>query len=346
MNKARFLLLASLLVSSVLTAGSLPFYAEWQSLNSMYYDTIQSGKELSWDELYRAEFGFKNLRYNRMNLYLALATEQFFDESHIKLKTLILDADFSPSWILSAGSREHGYGTDFAMDNLPVLMRGYDSYNYQMMRLNSLGIRYNLDSDSHIKLDLGGNTHNQPCGMISYNRQSHSWNLALSEEIRTMDSHWRTPVSLTSFSGALASPNLAFKASGALAILPGWDSTKAHHELYLQAETSAKVAENTLLDLGAAYTKHEYAPFESSRYQLRLQRSVSEKIELIPLCQLSTLDSEELWQYRLLGTIKPLPHSQIGLYYDYSHFTNSKGRHSIGMSLSFGLDLSDADIGM
>ena len=70
-------LLLLILTFSALNAAQLPFYAKWQSLHTMYYDTLQSGKELSWDERYRSEFGLKRLSVGKMDLSLELYTEQF-----------------------------------------------------------------------------------------------------------------------------------------------------------------------------------------------------------------------------------------------------------------------------
>jgi len=347
MNKACFaFLFIFILVSSLQAVVSLPFYARWQSLNNMYYDATQNGKELSWDELYRAEIGVKELRYDRMCLDMELNTEHFFDQSHIKLKNIIFSAEINPRWTVKAGSREFGYGTAFGMDNLPPLIYGYDTYNFQMMRMNSLGIHHHCGSSSILSLDLGGNTHNQASGLFAYHYRKPSMNLVVSEEIRSMDNHWRTPVSISAISAQAKNTALEINSTCALSILPGWDSTKAHHELYLQAEAKHSIKEESSLHLGAAYTMREYAPYENSRYQIRLEHSITDKIDVLPICQLNVMDNEELWQYRLLGNYEVLPQSIIGLYYEYSYFSDTKGRHSIGLALSFGLDLSDAASGM
>ncbi|MCK9179184.1 MAG: hypothetical protein M0P93_09295, partial [Candidatus Cloacimonetes bacterium] len=59
-------------------AIDLPVYAKWQSLHSSYYDEAQTGKELSWDELYRAEFGIDSFRYKNTVFAMAVDTQQFF----------------------------------------------------------------------------------------------------------------------------------------------------------------------------------------------------------------------------------------------------------------------------
>ncbi|MDY0298815.1 MAG: hypothetical protein RBQ66_03185 [Candidatus Cloacimonadaceae bacterium] len=340
----RFFLLLALVSVVYLDAQALPFYANWQSSNTIYYDSAQVNKELSWNELYRAEFGLRNLVHKGFKLNLALSTEQFFDESHIKLHTMRIEGKISPYWSLEAGTYEHGFGGNFEMDNQPVLMRGYQHFNYQIMRMNSLAVSYNPESSNNIKikLDLGGNTHNQSSGAINCTLTGKSYTFNASQEVRTMDNHWRTPVTITGIDIVKYGKKGYVRANSALAILPQWDSTDAHHELFGQTEVLYQLSENMLLGIGACFTSKEYAPQRIQRYQLRIKQMLSQRIDLVPLSQISILDNNKIWQQRLILNYNPLQRCNIAIYYDYSHFEASEGRHTLGISLDFGLDLSSA----
>lgn len=123
----------------------------------MYYDSAQKGKQISWDEHYRGQFGLREMSHKGIVLDLTLETEQFFDESVIRLQTLRIGGKIAPSWALTAGSYLHGFGTDFDMDDQPSLVNGYQDFNYQQMRMNSLSISYLPNAFlSDITLDLGG----------------------------------------------------------------------------------------------------------------------------------------------------------------------------------------------
>lgn len=339
----RFWLLCSFLYlfSSILRAQPLPIYAKWQSLGSVYYDSDQSGKELSWDELYRAEFGIKNLKHKSVYLDLAMESEQFFDESHIRLKTFLISGELNERWKIVAGSQEHGFAQDFAMDTQPVLMRGYPNYPYQQMRLNSLGICNISDANSSIlSLYLGGNVHNQASTLLSWHHNSDALTIGLSQEFRAMDNHWRTPVTISALDLSFASSAIDLRTVAAVSLLPGFDSTEAHHELFTQTEASCHILSNTTLSVGQMLSTRLYAPRQIQRYQLRLSQEIGNKLRISPLSELNLMDGNQFWLQRLLLNYEAVPACDLGVYYDFSRFHRSKGRHTFGIALAFGIDLA------
>jgi hypothetical protein len=105
------------------------------------------------------------------------------------------------------------------------------------MRLNSLGISGELTNDLFLRLDLGGNKHNQATGMITlaYLFDNNDF-LSLHEELRVMDSHWRTPVSITGLEISRSLPRLDFDGTLACSLYPEWEATEAHADFFGQTE--------------------------------------------------------------------------------------------------------------
>jgi hypothetical protein len=310
----------------------------------MYYDPSQEGKELSWDQLYRAEFGLHNLQHRNVFLDLELSTWQFFDENRISLKKIILGGSINQSFRIEAGSYEHGFGADYGMDNIPGLIRGYQTFNYQAMRMNSLALSFIPGSSKQsLRLDIGGNIHNQASAKLMYGYDATNLFLKLSQDLRTMDNHWRTPVSISALEMQLIASGFDLRGSSAVSLFPDWDSTDAHHELYTQAEISFSPINNCKIGLGSMYLNKEYAPRSLIRHQIRAVHLLAPNLELIPLYEYSILDDESSSLCRLLLIYEVLPDCTIGFYYDYSTFNKAEGRNSLGLALDFGFDLGAAD---
>jgi len=344
-SKLLFLLL---LASGICSAVELPFYAKWQSLNTMYYDPLQSGKELSWDEAYRAEFGIRGKFYDDVFLAMETETEQFFDEPILRLKTLIIGYD-TGKLFWQAGTYPRGYGAHFGLDRNPILERGSEPYRYQSMRMNSLQTQVSLNNELSLRAEVGGNKHNQASALLSLGYSSmrtlHPMSLvpqtrvSLSQDFRAMDNHWRTPVSITALNFTRHFPSASLKLETALALLPKWEATEAHHELFVMTELMARPKVFPTPAIGAVYQKQNYAPYETQQYQLRLQQKLGDYISLIPLTNLHIIDGESMWQHRLFTKYHlanpDFYGSSIGLYYDYSYFGSDQGRHTFGLALDF-----------
>jgi hypothetical protein len=345
--KSKFLLLL-LLLSGICYAIDLPFYARWQSLNTMYYDTLQEGKELSWDEAYRAEFGIKGMVHENIALELATETEQFFDEPQLRLKTLRIGYD-TGKLLWMAGTYERGYGAHFGLDRYPILEKGYEPYRYHPMRMNSLQAQISLNDELSLGTELGGNIHNQASALVSLNYSSiksllpmslvPQFRFCLSQDLRAMDNHWRTPVSITALNLTRHWSALTLNLDSAIALLPGWEATEAHHEIFVMTELISRPKSLPAPAIGAVYKKQNYAPFETQQYQIRLNQRLGDYFRLIPLTNLHIIDGEDLWQHRLLTKYylaNPEYYgSSIGIYYDFSYFGSEKGRHTFGLALDF-----------
>lgn len=336
-------LLLLILTFSALNAAQIPFYAKWQSLHTMYYDTLQSGKELSWDESYRSEFGLKRLSVGKMDLSLELYTEQFFDEARVLLQSIRLGYE-SDDLYLQVGSATHGYGTAYAMNSYPLLENGFDPHPYQSMRLNSLGISGELTNDLFLRLDLGGNKHNQATGMITLAYLFDNGDfLSLHEDLRVMDSHWRTPVSITGLEISRSLLRLDLDGTFALSLYPEWEATEAHADFFGQTEVQYQLHSRGRVAGGMMYLKQNYAPKEKQQYHLRYEHALG-NYRIIPISNLHLIDQDKLWQHRLMAKYQlPLNASSIGVYYDYSYYGKEKPRHTIGLALDFELDVRDLD---
>ncbi|MCK9334893.1 MAG: hypothetical protein M0Q99_06225 [Candidatus Cloacimonetes bacterium] len=328
------------LTFSLCGAINLPFYAKWQSLHSTYFDTLQDGKELSWDECYRAEFGIKRVIENEFSYSLAIETEQFFDEAQLRLKSFSIGYETGFLY-WEANSRKHGYGSGSGMDKYPILERGYEPYRYQPMRLNSLELSIVLLEDYVLRANVGGNAHNQASALLTL--MYLPWpdsksSFVLTEDFRTMDNHWRTPVSITALDWNQYWPAFTLNLDTALALLPKWEDTEAHHEIFALAELKYKAKDLPDPIISAMYQKQNYAPREQQQYQLRLEQQLG-SLTLCPITNLHIIDDQYMWQHRLFGKYRiarcSTNHSNIGAYYDYSYFGSEKGRHTFGLALDF-----------
>lgn len=334
----RWLLFWMICLCTSVYAIDLPLYAKWQSLHSSYYDEAQAGKELSWDELYRAKFGIDSFYYKNTVFAMAVDTQQFFDENHLRLKSIHIGL-IKDDWLFSAKSREHGYGIGWDMDSYPVLSRGFDAYHYQNMRLNSLELQYSKNSWQG-RLNLGGNVHNQACVMMSlFTFKPEDYRLEFHQEFRAMDNHWRTPVLISAVNADYLPEQgkLWLHNTIAVSVLPEYDATQAHHELYLESEVSYRASHSSSFGAAARYQSKEYAPKELQFYQIRARQDFQD-FALIPLTELSIIQGERLWQHRLLGRYYLDPIKSIGLFYEYSHFDAQAPRHTVGLELDFAVD--------
>ncbi len=329
-------------IGTILAATQMPFYARWQSLNSMYYDALQEGKELSWDEAYRAEFGFKGKFYHGILFALDIETEQFFDEPQLRLKSIFIGHD-TGKLFWQAGSYPRGYGFGFAMDEYPALEHGYNQYRYQSMRMNSLDMQLSIRDDMLLSTELGGNKHNQASALISFYHlpENTDYKCVLRQDLRTMDNHWRTPVSISSIDLSYLYSGFNFNLDAAVAILPKWEATVAHHEIFVMTELQHLSESYPAPALGLMYKKQNYAPYETQQYQLRLEQKLG-RFTLVPLTNIHLIDGEDMWQHRLFAKYhlnKIIEtESYIGMYYDYSYFGKDQGRHSFGLALDFKFD--------
>ncbi len=336
--KRNWLLLWVICLVTSAPAIELPLYAKWQSLHTAYYDEEQSGKELSWDELYRAEFGINYVFYNDTLFDMAVDTEQFFDESHLRLKRIYI-ALLRGDWSYGAGSREHGFGRKPAMNSYPVFSRGFDPYQYQNMRLNSLELTYGKER-WQAAFNIGGNVHNQAIAMINiHSSMQEEYRLGFHQEFRAMDNHWRTPIFISAFQADYLPKERKIRLDNifAVSLLPGFDATQAHHELFLQSEATYQLTENSRFSASARYQSREYAPKELQFYQIRATYKFP-GFTLTPLTELSVIETDRLWQHRLLGRYYLAPKKSIGLFYEYSHFDAQNPRHTVGLELDFTVD--------
>jgi len=335
--KTIYLLAACLSLYSLGFAWELPVFAHWQSLNTISYNPDQSGKEYSWDELYRAKFGLRDVQIQDARLSVILATEQFFDESHVKLNEFSISYDLDKLSI-SAGSREHGYGTAFWIDQQPILRRGFAKFNHQSMRMNSLMIAYESPLGSS-SLDLGGNTHNQACALMSHRIWRPKCTLTISQEFRAKDSYRRYPVSITGIDLDLFSPTDKYHCKNvfALSYHPRWETRSHTTNAYVQSEQHFRILKNSSLIAGIMYESRLYTPKETSRYQLAIRHKTGSFV-FSPIAELCRISDEDLWQYRFLTSYHLNKQSSIGLAYEHNRYQSSQSHHSLALVLDFVLD--------
>lgn len=328
LSKLLFALLCAAVFTPLVALDAIPFYIRWQSANRLYYDRLQSGKELSWDEIYRAEFGYEDHDYKGINSTLKLNTEQFFDTNTVHVDEIKIGYKLG-EYEIFAGSRRHGYGTGFEMDSYPTLKHGFEGYQFKEMRLNSLGLKRGSYS-----IELGGNTHNQASLLMMASPQLRGQDAAFTLDIRSMDSHWRTPAITGSATLHSILPDNAATWDNALAlsIIPGFGDTPANHELYLQSEIIYPIFERTGLTFGGAYIKREYAPKERHTAHLALSHRLS-KWRITPQIEHHTADKQRQLKSRLNLDYLINPASHIGFYYEYSSINESSPRHQIGFAL-------------
>lgn len=325
-----------LFLGSALAAADLPLYARWQSRHYVYYDTLQSGKELSWDELYRAEIGIEGAKWKDCELAFAVRSEEFFDEAILKLQSFSVQYFVPQSCIwLGAGTKQHGYGTGSALDTMPVLARGYTPYRFQAMRFNGLALGVDSTSNTRWELKLGGNKHNQGSVLLSYNYHTEAIDkrqYSLSIDARAMDNHWRTPVCIPAFEYSDNWNSLYWNITAAMAYLPQWEETQQNEEYFALGDLRYITAGHTGLGIAMAHKRQSYAPIEDKEYRSYLVQDIG-AFRIIPMATRQEVDSKSFDRYSILCQYKILDSSTIGAYYEYSHFGKNKPRHSMGLAV-------------
>lgn len=330
--KAKWLL-ALLISCAGLAATELPIYARWQARHFGYYDTLQSGKELSWDQLYQAEIGIEGHKWENWEFGFALQSEEFFDEAIVRLKSFDLEYKLPDTrFSLGAGTGLQGYGGQSALDSLPVLEKGYNPYRFQMMRMNALTMAFESSPASRWELKAGGNKHNQASLLLSFKRHAEGGYYLFSCDARAMDNHWRTPVAIPALEYYESWNQISWGLSSALAVLPKWDATVQHNDFFALGELrySSKILPE--IGVAAAYQKQNYSPFEEQEYRLYLAHDAGH-FRFTPIATLQEIDHERLWKYSFLSQYKLLNSSTIGAYYEYSYFGKNKPRHTMGLAI-------------
>lgn len=327
------LLFSLLLICCGLGAIELPIYAQWQARHYIYYDTLQKGKELSWDELYRAEIGIEQARWKDWALSFALESEEFFNEALVKLKSFNLGYQLPDErFTLGAGTKLHGYGSGSAIDTLPVLERGYIPYRFQPRRMNAVALGFEYNPASLWELKAGGNKHNQASMLLSYQHQKDKGHYAFSLDARAMDNHWRTPVLIPAFEYYDNWKQVSWDMSVATALFPEWEATERHNDYFALGELRYNAERLPDMGIAAAYKKQNYAPFEEHEYRVYLAQELG-AFRFTPIASLQEVDKERLWKYTFLSQYKLLNNSTFGAYYEYSHFETNKPRHTLGLAV-------------
>lgn len=332
-SNALILILTILLFSlGVLSAIDIPLYVKWQSLNYISENTNQPGKETSWNELYQALIGISPITAGPAEFSLNLVTNRLFHEPTITVQDIQLGYRMG-SWLVSGKSAVIGHGTGFMTDNNAGLRRGYDIYRYQQTRFNGLGIGWEAQN-ARMELCLGGNIHNQAMANaeITWLPQPEKIEsgVSLVQEFRSMDSHWLSPVSITAIKLTSETPLIKARQATAISYLPEDDTTPEHIEIYHQSELQLRLTKHLHPGIGIMYLNREYTPKTLERYQAYLEYTPG-SFTILPLTELTKVNSTSLWQHRLTAFYQILPQSKVGLFYEYSRQNSSQAVHSIGI---------------
>ncbi len=336
----KILLICLIGITSRLSAHEVPLLVIWQSQNSIKYDANQSQKEYAWDQSYRAQIDIDDLRLRDAILNLSMDTMELFTEPRLRLRELSIGCKLD-DWLIEAGSREHGYGGTFVIDNLANLNYDSERYYFKSIRLNYLNI-------SHIKpmsitgIDIGGNIHNQASLRVSHKQSIKPATLTLSQDFRAKDSQRRYPVSISSIDLAIHPQSLGYssKNTALFAYHPLWNSIESEQEFYLQSEHSFRLMPGSFLHAGLSYANRLHAPSKIQRVSAAYQQDIR-SFSFITMAELSTIETHDIWQYRLALNHHLSEDSSLGLLYEHSRYQSSDSRHRLALLLDFRFDLTN-----
>lgn len=332
-KKHKALLLISLFIFAIpLKAVDLPLYLKWQSRDRLYYDKKQNNKQLSWDALSKAEIGFDELQYKDFSASLILKTKDVFQEKAIYLDELVLDWQ-KGNFSINGGSKERGYGSDYYSDDILLLKKGYEKYNYQPIRTEFVGIRHQKGHHS-FSIELGGNCHNAKAALVNYKYKEDKNKLLVSNETRSFDSHHRTPVNISAFesSNKLLNDKLTLRNTFAISYFPNIKETKQHLEHYYQGEMRHDVGKSFSYGFGYSNLKREYAPFERQEIHYYNEYRIKDFI-LTEFIGINTLRPNIYSEIGLQLDWQLSPISKIGIYYEFGMLQKQNPRHSVGLCL-------------
>jgi hypothetical protein len=324
------LVLLFLLSFQVLCAIELPIVFKWDSLNSGYYTKAQTNKDISWDEFYRISIIVDSLSYKHAQLKLQLQNQADFLKNYLEIKEIQL-AYGAKSWSVFAASKPIGYGMRNKLNPYYIVSPAQDDFLYQESRFNGAGVGYD-DNNAHLTLAMGGNVQNQSMAYLSaaWGKEDKSFLIALAQEARAMDSHWRTPVSITALKLISDTPLLKLSTETAISYYPARDLTKEHFSSFNQIELGICPAPQTYIYVAAETNSIEPSGKALKQFHTALSKELG-AFAFTPGFTLDLFDGISSRSYHFLSEWRVAKHQRLGVVYKYEENENITGRHFVGV---------------
>lgn len=318
----------------LLFALDLPLQLRWDSASISSYAPQQTDKEASWSEYYRVGIAIDSLSYKQASLSLLLQSHNDFISNAMELNELQLSYVIG-NWQLSAESMPMGYGLQNTLNPYHLISPNQDSYLYQATRFNGL-----LLAHKGIYGRLGGNVHTQSIGSLGYGWQNKAQTLQLGLDLsaRSMDSHWRSPLNISSANLAFSGAKLKLNLESALSYYWDFNRTDAHTGLFALAEASYALNKDAYLYLTANTTQVEPSSKSIQEYQLAWHYSLG-KISLNPATALERRIDTSFYKASLAADYSFIHGQRVGLFYRAQGSSLHSVQHAIGFQaeLTYGL---------
>ncbi len=248
-----------LAVSGCLFGLELPLQIAWDSHNELSYLHSQSEKEYNWREFYRIGIGLDSLAVGAFRASLLLQSRADFISNPVEISEFSLAYGIGKATLFAA-SLPHGWGRPNSLNPLARIYEAQDDFRYQATRFNRLGVAY-----QGFELSSGGNQLNQAMLALAWEGEITEKGLSyrLAQEGRARDSHWNTPVSITSAAIRLRQPQLELNCEAALSHFFEYDNTRSHNSHYALAAARFTPCKNLALFACAEYKENEASGFIS-----------------------------------------------------------------------------------
>ena len=230
------LLFALWLVTTCLQAVDLPLVLSWDSHNQLSFHKEQTEKEYRFREFYRLGLGLDSLQVNSLTMRFRLQNRASFLSNQLEVKDFALGYQAGILHFEAASSLT-GYGKLNQTNPYHVISATQDDFRYQATRFNYLGL-----SLAGFSLQSGGNTQNQLMLKASYQNTLEALRLSysISQEARIYDTHWHTPVAISSLKLSNDSSNHQLICETAVSSFFEHEETPAHNSFYLLVQGRMK----------------------------------------------------------------------------------------------------------
>ncbi|MDD4309356.1 MAG: hypothetical protein PHO32_03170 [Candidatus Cloacimonetes bacterium] len=315
----------------------LPIAFHWDSSNLASIAPSQEGKEVSWNEFYRIGIELDSLRWREFSLYCLLQSNPDYISNNLAIDNFQVSYR-KTAWQFIAVTKPIGFGKRDKLNPYYIIDPTIHKYRFSESRFNGLGLNYHTTS-SQIGASLGGNMQNQATGILNFlwENPDESITIAASQTAHVMDSHWRSPVMISSGAIEWNTDPLSLNSETAFSHFIGFDRTKAHNSIYNYTELGWKPSTASLIHLSAEYRTLEPASYLQQQYQLSFNNNIG-CISITPGCLMDIYRNEEFYQANLLvnwfllsAYPKDYQTSRVGLLYRAEGKTLKSIKHSIGL---------------
>lgn len=319
-------------------ALNIPVVMSWDNSNTSSYNSQQTGKELTWNEFYRIGIAIDSLAYKQLSTSLSFYTVPDFLDNNVLLKDFDMHYNLS-AWDIFAMSQIVGYGLPNQLNPHSLVSAINDSYLYQETRFNGLGLSYGKAGVAFAAA-LGGNVHNQAINYwtVDYFNKRSSLKAGLKQEFRSLDSHWRSPVSISSLSAEYWDGLLHLNAVSALSYFVEHERTDSHTGIFAQGEANIASSPSSYIYIAAMAKDIEPSNQLLQDYRLAYHQGFG-RISVSPELAACFLPGMKDYRASVLGEWNLSTHGRIGVFYKLNGRDTDNLTHSFGLQAALQYEL-------